>query len=67
MGAIWFREAEFVASLSEIVGFKTGLAGLWALIGEGCCGTSRNPPTSSPQWQASSPSTRSVRSLEVAF
>jgi restriction system protein len=26
MGAIWFRGAEFVASLSEIVGFKTGLA-----------------------------------------
>jgi hypothetical protein len=42
-------------------------SGLWALIGGGCCGTSRNPPTSSPQWQASSPSTRSVRSLEVAF
>lgn len=26
MGAIWFRGAEFVASLSETVGFKTGLA-----------------------------------------
>jgi len=26
MGAIWFRGAEFVASLSEMIGFKTGLA-----------------------------------------
>jgi len=26
MGAIWFRGTEFVASLSEMIGFKTGLA-----------------------------------------